>query len=94
MAVRVLAFHYPEPEHRAEMVERITRAIEVMRACPGFLEADCWLEEDGDAVVAIGTFASKEQWLQAMTSVASADIDFDYDDRERQPRQVTVLLEA
>jgi quinol monooxygenase YgiN len=94
MTVRVLAFHYPAPEHRAEMVERIQRAVEVMRSAPGFIDADCWLEEDGDAVVATGTFESKEQWLQTVRSVAAADIDFDYDERELKPRQVRLLLEA
>jgi quinol monooxygenase YgiN len=94
MTVRVLAFHYPAPEHRAEMVERIKRAVEVMRSSPGFLDADCWLEEDGDAVVATGTFESKEQWLQAMRTVAAADIDFDHDERELKPRHVQLLREA
>jgi len=94
MTIRVLAFHYPAPEHRAEMVERIKRAVEVMRACPGFLDADCWLEEGGEAVVATGTFESKELWLQAMGTVAHADIDFDHDERELKPRSVQLLLEA
>jgi hypothetical protein len=94
MAVHVLAFHYPAPEHRTEMVERIKRAVDVMRDNPGFVDANCWLEEDGDAVVATGTFESKEQWLQAMRTVADAGIDFDYDERELKPRQVQLLLQA
>ena len=94
MTVRVLAFHYPAPEHRAEMIERIKRAVEMMRGAPGFIDADCWLEEDGDAVVATGTFESKEQWRQAVRTVAAADIDFNYDERELEPRQVRILFEA
>lgn len=76
------------------MVGRIKRAVEVMSGCPGFLGADCWLEEDGEAVVAVGTFDTKEQWLDAMAVVASADVDFDFDEREREPRRVQFLLEA
>jgi methionine synthase II (cobalamin-independent) len=91
---RVVAFHFPKPEYQAEMVERIKRAAEVMAGCPGFIAADCWLETEGDAVVAIGTFESKEQWLQAMRVVARADVDFDFDEREREPRRVQLLLEA
>jgi methionine synthase II (cobalamin-independent) len=91
VAFRVLAFHYPRSEHRDEMVARIKRAAEVMAACRGFVAADCWLEEDGEAVVAIGTFDSKEQWQQAMRAVAAADIDFDFDERERAPRRVQLL---
>jgi hypothetical protein len=94
MTVRVLAFHYPASEHRAEMVERIKRAVEVMRGSPGFIDADCWIGDGGEAVVATGTFESKERWLQAMRTVAGADIDFDYDERELKPRSVQLLLEA
>jgi heme-degrading monooxygenase HmoA len=94
MAFRVIAYHYPTTGHRPEMIERIKRAAEVMAGCPGFLAADCWLEEDGEAVVAVGTFESKEQWLQAMHVVAGAEVDFDFDEREREPRRVQLLVEA
>lgn len=90
MAFRVLAFHYPRPEHREEMAERIKRAAGVMAGCSGFVVADCWLEEEGDVVVAIGTFESKEQWLPAMHVVAAADVD----ERAREPRRVQFLIEA
>jgi hypothetical protein len=78
------------------MVDRIKRAAAVMAGCPGFLAADCWLDEDGETVVAVGTFESKEQWLQAMRVVASAEVDFDFDgrEREREQRRVQLLFEA
>lgn len=88
MSFRVLAFHYPKPEHRDEMVERIRRAVDVMARTPGFLSAECWDELDGDAVVAVGSFESKEAWREAVRTVAAADIDFAYDQRETRPRQV------
>lgn len=98
MAFRILAFRYRKPEHREKMVERIKRATEVMAGCCGFVAADCWLEEGGDAVVAVGTFESNEQWLQAMQVVAGADSDsdsdFGFDERERGPRRVQLLVEA
>lgn len=59
-----------------------------MATCPGFVAADCWLEEEGDAVVAIGVFESKAHWLDAMRVVAESDVDFDFDERERAPRRV------
>jgi heme-degrading monooxygenase HmoA len=94
VAFRVLAFHYPRPEYRDEMVKRIERASRVMATQPGFLAADCWLDEEGDAVVAVGTFESKEEWFAAMQVVAAADVDFEFDARERQPRRVQLLVEA
>lgn len=94
MAFRVLAFHYPKPGHRQEMIEGIKRAAEVRAGCAGFLAADWWLDEDGEGVVTIGTFDSKEQWLAATQVVAGADVAFDYDEREREPRRAQLLVEA
>jgi hypothetical protein len=76
------------------MVERVKQAARVMSSCPGFLATDCWIEEDGDSVVAVGTFESKEQWLQAMQVVAAAEVDFDYDERELRPRQVQLFFDS
>lgn len=90
----MLAFHYPKPEYRDQMVKRIERASAVMATQPGFLAADCWIDEDGDAVVAVGTFDSKEQWLAAMQVITAADVDFEFDAREREPRRVQLLMEA
>lgn len=47
-----------------------------------------------DAVVAVGTFESKKQWLQSMQVVARPDVDFDHDDREREPRRVQLLVDV
>jgi hypothetical protein len=92
MAFQVIAFHYPKPEHRDEMVERVKRAAAVIAGCSGFVAADCWLADDGDVIVAVGAFELKEQWLKAMQVVAAADVDFD--ERECEPRRVHLLVES
>jgi hypothetical protein len=37
MKVALVAFHYPHPEHRDEMISRVHRAANVMAAAPGCL---------------------------------------------------------
>ena len=44
MQVGLVAFHYPSPEFRAEMLKRVRRAGEVIEAMPGCLGLDCWLD--------------------------------------------------
>ena len=43
MQVGLVAFHYPRPEFRAQMMSRVRRAGEVIEAMPGCLGVDCWL---------------------------------------------------
>jgi hypothetical protein len=35
VSVGVVAFHYPKPEYREELVQRVRRAAEVMATVPG-----------------------------------------------------------
>jgi quinol monooxygenase YgiN len=92
MALGVVAFHYPRPEHRAELVERMRAAAEVMRAVEGCSEASVWETRDGEALVSTGTFVSEEAWTQAVRAVLEAGVDFEYDDRELRPRVVHLLV--
>src|SRR5713226_561165 len=56
VSLRVIAFHYPKPEHHHEMVQCIGHAAELMTTVPGCLEVDYWKEESSGAVVATGKF--------------------------------------
>ena len=88
MRFGLVAFHYPRPEYRDEMIQRIHDAAEVMAKVPGCIEAGCWLDETTGAVVATGKWESKQARIAAFRAVVAAKVDFDYDDRESRPRQV------
>ena len=90
---RLVAFHYPKPEHRQEMVARLRRAAQFCKTTPGCLDADSWIEESGDGVVATGTWESKEQCQRAFAGMTQAGIDWQYDHREARPRLVYSLVE-
>jgi heme-degrading monooxygenase HmoA len=94
MRVGLVAFHYPKPEHRDELIERVRRAAEVMAAVPGCLTADCWLEEGTGAVVTTGIWASRDALAAGFDAVAAAGVDIDYDEREARPREVFTLAPA
>jgi len=60
MKVGMVALHYPRREHRDEMILRVRQAADVMMATPGCLAADCWVSEDGQAVVTTGQWESEQ----------------------------------
>ncbi len=93
MALGLVAFHYPKPEHRDELLERMRAAAEVMRAVEGCTDASVWEMREGAALVSTGTFASEEAWTQAVRAVLEAGVDFEYDERESRPRDLYFLAE-
>lgn len=93
MALGLVAFHYPKPEHRDELARRMRAAAEVMKAVEGCLDASVWETRESAALVSTGTFESEEAWTRAIGAVVEAGIDFDYDERELRPRDVYFLVQ-
>jgi heme-degrading monooxygenase HmoA len=92
VSVGLVAFHYPKPEYRDELVQRVRRAAEVMATVPGCLDVGCWHEEATGAVVTTGKWESKDALRAGFAAVAAADVD--YDERESRPREVFNLSPA
>ena len=65
-----------------------------MAATPGCLAAECWVSEDGQAVVTTGQWESEQDLMAGFSAVRTAGIDFDYDERESRPREVFRLVSA
>jgi heme-degrading monooxygenase HmoA len=94
VSVGLVAFHYPKPEHRDELVQRLRRAAKVMATVPGCLDVGCWQEDATGAVVTTGKWESKDALRAGFAAVAAANVDIDYDDRESRPREVFSLSPA
>jgi quinol monooxygenase YgiN len=94
MKVGLVALHYPHPEHRAEMISRVRQAADVMAEAPGCLAADCWVSEDGQAIVTTGQWESEQAQTAGFAAVQAAGVDFGYDERESRPREVLKLVSA
>jgi quinol monooxygenase YgiN len=94
MKVGLVALHYPRREHWDEMISRVRRAADVMAATPGCLAVDCWVSEDGQAVVTTGQWESEQALTEGFAAVRTAGVDFGYDERESRPREVFKLISA
>ena len=88
MKAGLVAFHYPSRDYSEEMLGRVRRAADFIRAVPGCLGADAWLTEDGEAVVSTGQWESMEALLGGFAAARAAGIDFHVDEREIRPREV------
>jgi quinol monooxygenase YgiN len=94
MKVGMVALPYPRPECRDEMISRVRQAADVMAATPGCLAVDCWVSEDGQAVVTTGQWESGQALTAGFAAVQTAGVDFGYDERESRRRQVFKLVSA
>jgi hypothetical protein len=91
MTVGFVGVHYPQPALVDDFVKRVNVVVEVLRSVPECLAADCWVTDDGGAVVSTARFASDDALKSAFAAAAGAGADFAFDERERQPRQVFKL---
>jgi heme-degrading monooxygenase HmoA len=76
------------------MISRVQQAAAVMAATPGCLTVDCWVSEDGEAVVTTAQWESGQALTAGFAAVQAADVDFGYDERESRPREVFKLISA
>ena len=90
--VGLVAVHYPRPEYRDEMIQRVRRAAEVMAAAARCLDVACWRDEAAGTVVTTGRWESEDARWAGFAAVAAAGVDFDYDEREQRPREVFNLV--
>jgi heme-degrading monooxygenase HmoA len=94
MQVGLVAFHYPRPEYRDQMLSRVQRAAEFLEAVPGCLAVDCWLTEDAAAIVTTGKWESREAFRAGFSAARAGGVDFAFDDREARPREIFRLARA
>lgn len=92
MTVGFLAIHYPRAAHRDQFISRVQHAVEVLRSTPGCLAADCWVGVTGDTVVSTAQWDSEGAQASSFATAKEAGVDFDYDERERRPREIFRLV--
>jgi hypothetical protein len=87
MSFRIVAFHYPKPEHRTEMVQRLERAAEVLATAPGCIDVEVWKEQSSGALVTTAKFESQRAGMNALRN-AAGKADMAFDERESRPRDI------
>jgi len=58
MSTGLVAFHYPKPEFRDEMIQRVHAAARALAEVPGCLGVHCWETVETGAIVRSGTWES------------------------------------
>jgi quinol monooxygenase YgiN len=66
MAYIFIAIHYPQPEHREDLIRSMRKMGQTMAAQPGLIEAGPWVEQSGDRVLGVSRWQSREAFLAAM----------------------------
>ncbi|WP_106401453.1 antibiotic biosynthesis monooxygenase family protein [Actinocorallia populi] len=92
MSVGFVAFHYPQPNHFEEFVGRAHRVRAFLEEKPGCRSAEVWATPDAEAVVTIVRFETEEALQEGIAAAADLGDVIAYDERERAPRQISMLL--
>lgn len=66
MSYVFMAVHYPEAGHRSDVYASMKQMAESVAGTPGLIEIGPWLEYDGDAVVGLSRWESREAFEAAM----------------------------
>ncbi len=88
MSIGLVAFHYPKPEFRDEMIQRVHAAARALAEVPGCLGVHCWETVETGAIVTSGTWESDEARQAGSATAKEAGVDFAYDDRQLRPWDV------
>lgn len=86
-----IVFHYPATGCLDDLTRRVEAAVTALRSTEGCLSAQSWITDDNDAVVATGTWHSEAALTAAFATCRAQGVDFQFDERERQPRSAITL---
>jgi len=65
MAYTFMVIHHPKPEHYEDLLRGMTEMASSLAGKPGFIDAGPWPEVDGDRIVGISRWASKQDFFAA-----------------------------
>ncbi len=87
-----LAIHHPKPDHVDDLVASMGRFGSQLDAVTGMLEASAW--RDGERIVAISIWESRERFIAAGPAMAGAVADVPFPEWESRPRELFNLEEV
>lgn len=92
MSFVFMVFHWPEPGHRDTLAQSMDQMRELLLGTPGCLAVEPpYLTEDGDCLVGISKWESKDAFLAAEITLRPAD---EVVEGEMRPRERFFLHEA
>jgi heme-degrading monooxygenase HmoA len=88
-----MAFHYPRPEYRDDLLRAMHRFGVALEAQPGLLQLADFDDPANDRVVALSLWESAEHFRAGRANAADALSDADFDLWETRPTEVFALGE-
>lgn len=91
MTFTFMAFHYPRPEHREDLLRGMAAFGAVLGTLPGLIEAGAWEEEGRSRIVAISRWESRAAFEAAGPVMAAALADTPFDEWEEREAELFYL---
>ena len=89
-----IAIHTPKPEHRDDVLASMQRAGAASDGAKGLLQMGPWREIDGDRLVGLAIWESREAFLAAAPGIFAAVADDPFDEWHAEPVVSLQLEEA
>lgn len=91
MAFTFIAIHRPKPEHRDDVLRSMQRVGDVLSGSPGLVQIGLWTEEDGNRVIGISVWESRDAFERALQTVGRFSVagsqDRSREEWEEQPAE-------
>jgi precorrin-6B methylase 1 len=88
MSYLYLAFHYPKPEHRNDLLVAMHKLDLAMHGTPGLLHIGAWSEESGSRIIAISIWDSPSSFQAALLKIGTAVAGVPFNEWEARPREL------
>lgn len=89
-----IAIHTPKPEHRADVMASMQRVGAASDGAAGLIQMGPWQEIDGDRLVGLAIWESREAFLAAAPAIFATVRDDPFDEWESEPTVSLHLEEA
>ncbi len=84
LTVRVL---YPKPGRQDDILAAVKKVSDAARKFEGLVEIGAWLDKEGDRIVNISLWESREQALKATSGMHPMFADIPWSEWERKPAE-------
>ena len=87
-----LGIHYPEPEHKQDILAVAKEVAGIARSCEGLVETGAWLDEEFDRIIMMSLSESEGFANRARPKLAPLIVPIPWSEWERKPSENMVNL--
>ena len=69
--VVTMAVHHAAPQHVADFLRHMEKAVRATEGAPGLIDFTCWVEDDGTRLIGLARWESRDAFEAALPRIGS-----------------------